>query len=59
MAIEWKDSLTLHVPVLDRQHRELLGRAGAVIAAMRAHRGASEVGDLFNPPYSRWGDEIT
>ncbi len=47
MAIEWKDSLTLHVPVLDRQHRELVDRASAVIAAMRAHRGASEVGDLF------------
>jgi hemerythrin len=47
MAIEWKDSLTLHVPVLDRQHRELVGRASAVIAAMRAGRGASEIEGLF------------
>lgn len=47
MAIEWKDSLTLHVPVLDRQHRELVGRASAVIAGMRAQRGASEIERLF------------
>lgn len=46
MPIAWNSRLTLDVPVLDRQHRELIDRASKVIDAMRERRGAQEVRDL-------------
>ncbi|HTT72328.1 MAG TPA: bacteriohemerythrin [Anaeromyxobacteraceae bacterium] len=44
MAIEWTPRLAVGIPSIDMQHRELFDRVNALLAAMEAKRGESELG---------------
>ncbi len=43
MPIQWSDSLAIHVPVIDRQHRELIQRVNALLEAMARGEGKHEI----------------
>jgi hemerythrin len=48
MPIQWEPRLALGVPLVDRQHRELIDALNAVVAAMAASRAREEVGPLLD-----------
>ncbi len=48
MAIfEWDDSISLHIPVIDEQHKELLGWIAALNDAVQKGEGAQVIGDVL------------
>ncbi|HEY4744971.1 MAG TPA: bacteriohemerythrin [Desulfuromonadaceae bacterium] len=48
MAIfTWDDSISLHIPVIDEQHRELLGWIGALNEAVQKGEGGQVIGDVL------------
>ena len=48
MAIfEWDDSISLNIPVIDEQHKELLGWIAALNDAVRKGEGAQAIGDVL------------
>ena len=48
MAIfEWDDSISLSIPAIDEQHKELLGWIGSLNAAVQKGEGAQVIGDVL------------
>lgn len=43
MQVEWSDQLLLHLPVVDRQHREMFMRVNRLLAAIDRGEGAQEI----------------
>ncbi len=43
MPIQWSESLAIHVPVIDRQHRELIQRVNSLLEAMARGEGKQEI----------------
>ncbi|HEX9079377.1 MAG TPA: bacteriohemerythrin, partial [Desulfuromonadaceae bacterium] len=48
MAIfEWDDTISLHIPVIDKQHRELLSWISALNESVQKGEGAQVIGDVL------------
>ena len=48
MAIfEWDDSISLNIPVIDEQHKELLGWIAALNDSVQKGEGAQAIGDVL------------
>ena len=47
MAIEWRESLSVGVPEIDEQHRELLRHFNALLKACEESRGMGELNRLI------------
>jgi hemerythrin len=48
MPFAWNDRLSVHVPLIDAQHKEIVRRAGAFLEAMEERRGAAELEKLLH-----------
>jgi len=44
---EWDDSISLNIPVIDEQHKELLGWIAALNDAVQKGEGAQAIGDVL------------
>ena len=47
MQIMWREELAVGVPAIDDQHKELINRFNALLAACNEGRGKTEVGELL------------
>ncbi|GFE60084.1 bacteriohemerythrin [Geobacter sp. AOG2] len=47
MGIEWRESLAIGVPEIDRQHKELLSRFDSLLKACEAGKGMGELQRLL------------
>jgi hemerythrin len=47
MGIEWRESLAIGVPEIDRQHKELLSRFDSLLNACKAGKGIDELQKLL------------
>jgi hemerythrin len=46
-TFEWDESIALNIPVIDEQHKELIGWIANLDAAVRKGEGAQAIGDVL------------